>query len=93
MLLGLLFLSFGAPALANGQTTHSWISVHALAHLPPGDLHDLLTREDLAPYLLNGTMFPDGGYAVGDDYGERAHWEPFQSAYLELDSHKPRRAL
>ena len=83
MLLGLLFLSFAAPALANGQTTHSWISVHALAHLPPGDLHDLLTREDLAPYLLNGTMFPDGGYAVGDDYGERAHWEPFQAAYLE----------
>lgn len=71
-----------APAYANGQTTHSWISVHALAHLPPGELRELLTREDLEPYLLNGTMFPDGGYAVGDDYGERAHWEPFQSAYL-----------
>lgn len=81
MLLGLL-VSISATALANGQTTHSWISVHALAHLPPGELHDLLTREDLEPYLLNGTMFPDGGYAVGDDYGERAHWEPFQSAYL-----------
>jgi hypothetical protein len=27
-------------------------------------------------------MFPDGGYAVGDDYGEMAHWEPFQDRYL-----------
>ncbi|MCK6522309.1 zinc dependent phospholipase C family protein [Myxococcota bacterium] len=82
MLFGLLLVSLSAPASANGQTTHSWISMHALDHLPPGELRDLLTREDLEPYLLNGTMFPDGGYAVGDDYGERAHWEPFQSAYL-----------
>ena len=28
-------------------------------------------------------MFPDGGYAVNDDYGEISHWEPFQQAYLE----------
>ncbi|MBT3220692.1 MAG: hypothetical protein HN348_16520, partial [Proteobacteria bacterium] len=32
--------------------------------------------------LLNGANFPDGGYAIGDGYGEIAHWEPFQSAYL-----------
>ena len=28
-------------------------------------------------------MFPDVGYAVGDNYGEIAHWESFQAAYLE----------
>ena len=44
MLTGLLLLALGAPAWANGQTTHSWISVHALAHLPPGELRDLLSR-------------------------------------------------
>ena len=30
--------------------------------------------------LRNGTMFPDGGYAVGD-LQELAHWEQFQDAY------------
>jgi len=28
-------------------------------------------------------MFPDGGYVLGDDYGEIAHWEPFVMAYAE----------
>jgi MYXO-CTERM domain-containing protein len=26
-------------------------------------------------------MFPDGGYVIEDDYGEMAHWAPFQNAY------------
>jgi len=69
-------------ALANGQTTHLWITEHALDLLPDGDLGDLLRRSELRDPLLNGTMFPDGGYAIGDDYGELAHWEPFQQAYL-----------
>ncbi|HND30580.1 MAG TPA: Ig-like domain-containing protein [Myxococcota bacterium] len=80
-MLSLLLL---APlALANGQTSHAWISVHALEHLPPGELRDFLRREDLQPMLINGTMFPDGGYPQDDDYGEMAHWEPFQSRYRD----------
>ena len=70
-------------ALANGQSTHLWITEHALTHLPEGELKGLLTRADLRPMLDNGTMFPDGGYAIFDDYGEIAHWEDFQDDYLE----------
>ena len=79
----MLLLALVAPALANGQTSHLWITETALERLPEGDLRDLLTREDLRPWLRNGTMFPDGGYAVDDDYGEMAHWEPFQDSYLD----------
>lgn len=70
-------------ARANGQTSHLWISDTALDHLPEGELRALLTRDDLQVMLRNGSMFPDGGYAVGDGYGEIAHWEPLQTAYLE----------
>jgi len=82
----LLLLAALAPptaARANGQISHLWISETARDDLPDGDLRDLLLREDLQLMLLNGSMFPDGGYAVGDGYGELAHWEPFQSLYLE----------
>ncbi|MFN7144279.1 MAG: Ig-like domain-containing protein [Myxococcota bacterium] len=70
-------------ALANGQTSHQWISLLAVDALPPGELRDFVSREDVRDALLNGTMFPDGGYAVGDDYGEMAHWEPTQDLYLD----------
>lgn len=79
-LLPLLALS---PALANGLTSHQWITLQAVERLPVGELRDLLESEDGRPALLNGALFPDGGYAVGDGYGEMAHWEPFQMAYLE----------
>ena len=83
LLCALLPLLSSIPsAAANGQTTHSHISLHALEHLPPGELRDLLTREDLREALLNGTMFPDGGYPQSDGYGEMAHWEPFQDRYM-----------
>ncbi|MCB9761145.1 MAG: Ig-like domain-containing protein [Alphaproteobacteria bacterium] len=86
-----LLLALAPVALANGQTTHAWITAHALAHLPEGELRDLLTDEALQPMLYNGAMFPDGGYAVDDDYGELAHWEPFQTAYRDwiLEHHPP----
>jgi len=70
-------------ALANGQTTHVWITLQAIERLEPGPVLDLLGRSDMRDPLVNGAMFPDGGYAVGDDYGEAAHWEPFQQAYLQ----------
>ncbi|MEC8378700.1 MAG: Ig-like domain-containing protein [Myxococcota bacterium] len=68
---------------ANGLTTHCWISAHAISLLPDGELKSLLTDPNLELYWRNGTMFPDGGYPQGDNYGEMAHWEPFQMAYLE----------
>lgn len=78
-----LLLALPSPALANGQSTHIWISVEALARLPDGPVRDLLSQPDLRSPLVNGTMFPDWGYASGDrDHGEASHWEPFQTAYL-----------
>ncbi len=69
-------------ALANGQTSHVWITVEAVPYVQDPDLAELVTRDDLRTALISGAMFPDGGYAVGDPYGEDAHWEPFQRAYL-----------
>ena len=62
-------------ALGNGQTTHVWITRHGLEHLPDGELKQLLI--DNERQLLNGTMFPDGGYAFSPQhpYAETAHWE------------------
>lgn len=71
-----------APAAANGQSAHIWITREAVELLPEGELRSLLEREDLQSALVGGTQFPDGGYAVGHGYGELAHWEPFQDAYL-----------
>ncbi len=73
----------GSEALANGQSTHVWISEHAKEHLPEGDLRNLVTDPAVQQALINGTMFPDGGYAIGDDYGEMAHWEPLQNDYRD----------
>jgi hypothetical protein len=82
MWLGLFLWAFLSPALANGQHSHLWITQHALSHLPDGPLKDTLEDPEHLHKLLNGSMFPDGGYAVGDPYGEEAHWEPLQQAYL-----------
>ncbi|MEE2829135.1 MAG: zinc dependent phospholipase C family protein, partial [Myxococcota bacterium] len=81
-LVGLLLLAFPGSAAANGQSTHVWITEQALQHLDEGELATLLRDPANRDPLLNGTMFPDGGYAVVDPYGELAHWEPFQQAYL-----------
>jgi len=70
-------------ALGNGQTTHVWITRHALEHLPQGELKQVLV--DNERQLLNGSMFPDGGYAFSPHhpYAETAHWEPFQDLYRD----------
>jgi MYXO-CTERM domain-containing protein len=70
-------------ALANGQTTHMWISHEAVEQLPEGALRDLLEVPEHMAALENGTMFPDGGYAVDHPYGETAHWEPFQDLFRD----------
>jgi hypothetical protein len=78
----LLALALSGPIHANGQVSHLWVSQTAIELLPPGDLKDLLSDPAHEDMWRNGSMFPDGGYAVGDGYGETAHWEPFHSAYL-----------
>lgn len=70
-------------SLANGLTTHLWVSEQALLALPEGELRTLLSSEAGHLGLVNGTVFPDGGYAAGSPYGEAAHWEPFQNRYRE----------
>ncbi len=82
LLLLIAALLLPTSAWACGQTTHVWISLEALQELPDGELRELLTDPANRDALVNGTMFPDGGYAVGDDYGEMAHWEPMQQALL-----------
>ncbi len=66
------------PAYANGNHTHIGISLMAIDLLPEGDLKALVSDPALRPMLINGTIFPDGGYAVSHPYGETAHWEPYQ---------------
>ncbi len=79
LLLALLLLP--SAAWACGQTTHVWVSLAALDELPTGALATILRDPANRDALVTGTMFPDGGYAVGDGYGEAAHWEPFQQAF------------
>lgn len=89
-----LGLGLSPVAAACGQTTHVWTSLHALEHLPADHpLTELITRPELLPILVNGTMFPDGGYSpvTQHAYGETSHWEPFQGVYLDwiLANHPP----
>lgn len=72
-------------AQACGQSTHIWIGLEAVDLLPAEHpLHALLSTPQAREAMVNGAMFPDGGYSplTQDPYGETAHWEPFQSAYL-----------
>jgi hypothetical protein len=80
-----------ATALANGQSTHIWITREAVVDLPAGELQDFLADPAVERALIAGAMFPDGGYAVDHPYGEAAHWEPFHDVYLAwiLDNYDP----
>ena len=88
----ILSLMLSIPlASANGQSSHLWISEQAIQRLPEGPLKEILSDEQFQRQWRNGTMFPDGGYAVNDAYGEMAHWEPFQRVYLNWirDTYSP----
>lgn len=77
-------------ARANGVNTHTWISFHAIEHLPDGELKRLLSDPALAPMIVNGSIFPDGGYAVDSPFGETAHWGPFHGQFLRwMQDHLP----
>ena len=88
-LLGLALLStltLATPQLvwSCGNHTHIGVTLHAIEHLPAGALKTLVAKPELRQMLVNGTIFPDGGYASGHDYGETAHWEPYQRALAEV---------
>lgn len=70
------------PAWASGGHTHEYVSLRAVDDLPDGALRSLVSDPALQPMLMNGSVFPDGGYATGNGYGETAHWEPFQRPLL-----------
>jgi hypothetical protein len=82
---------FPAGARANGNNTHVWISHRAVELLPEGRLRALISRPELRRQLDNGTIFPDGGYAVeARDFAEQAHFEPFIERYLAwIRAHHP----
>jgi hypothetical protein len=70
------------PAAANGNHAHEAVTLRAIELLPSGPLQDLVRDPAVREALLNGSIFPDGGYAISHPYGETAHWEPFQRAML-----------
>ena len=74
-------LALASPAHANGQTTHVWITRHAIEHLEDGPLKSLVSDPANEAALVHGAMFPDGGYPLGHAYAEDAHWEGFQGDY------------
>lgn len=84
----LVLASLASPRIASacGQSTHVHIGIHTVSHLPEGsDLRAILEDPARFDWLVNGAMFPDGGYSplTQDDYGEIAHWEPFQHVYMQ----------
>ncbi len=78
----IIVLLRAAPALACGNVTHAWISLAARDALPDGPLKAALSTPEGEEGLRNGTMFPDGGYALDDRYGEMAHWPPMHDALM-----------
>jgi len=78
-----LVCALAASARANGNDSHLWITKTARSQLPDGTLKRLLSDPAHERALWNGSIFPDGGYVVGNDYGEMAHWEPFVEAYVQ----------
>lgn len=78
----LLLLAVPRPAAANGVNTHTWVSFDAIDKLPDGELKRLLSDPELRDEIINGSIFPDGGYAAMHPFGETSHWEPFISAYI-----------
>lgn len=73
-----------AQVLANGSQTHAGINLRAVDHLPEGPLKQMLAAPGHLQMLINGSAFPDGGYAIGHPYGEQVHWEPVQRVAFEL---------
>lgn len=67
-------------AAAHGINGHVHVTGWAIEALPPGPLKALLADPIVRDTALIAAAFPDSGYAIGDGYGELAHWEPFVDA-------------
>lgn len=83
---GLATFAICGRASANGQASHVWISKQALTELPQGELSTFLEDPALTLMVLNGSMYPDGGYGPVEhpnahEAAESSHWEPYQDAY------------
>lgn len=86
-----------APAAANGNVSHQWVTHAAIEATPAGgSLHALVSDPTLVTMLDTGTMYPDWGYTPGAtaeerEAGEASHWEPVQDAYRQwiLASYAP----
>lgn len=86
-----------APAAANGNVSHQWVTHAAIEATPAGgSLHALVSDPALVTMLDTGTMYPDWGYTPGAtaeerEAGEASHWEPVQDAYRQwiLASYAP----
>lgn len=78
----LLALCAAPAALAHGINGHVHVTGWAIEALPPGELADFFAEPEVRDAALIGAAFPDSGYAIGDPYGELAHWEPYVGAHL-----------
>ncbi len=80
----LLFVLASVSSLqAHGINGHIHVTAWAIDELDDPELVELFSN----PMVLNaahfGASFPDSGYAVGNHYGELAHWEPFIEAFIQ----------
>jgi uncharacterized protein (TIGR03382 family) len=79
-----LGLLLGATsAQAHGIGGHVHVTGWAIEHLTASPLAAFLAEPATKNAALIGAGFPDSGYAVGDGYGEMAHWEPFVEAHIQ----------
>jgi len=83
-------LSPASPAAAAGIRTHVQMCVEALTQqLAPEKIpgiSDLFADQEARRAFYHGCMFPDWGFAVQGmkDAAEDAHWDKFQTRYLEI---------
>lgn len=82
LLAPLAALALAGPAAAHGINGHVHVTGWAIERLPEGELAELFADPEVFEAALFGASFPDSGYAIGDPYGEMAHWPPFLEACL-----------
>jgi hypothetical protein len=70
-------------ASAHGIQGHVHVTGWAIETLPEGELKTFFADPAVKNAALVGAFFPDSGYAIGDGYGEIAHWEPFVDAHID----------
>lgn len=77
-----LVAATASTASAHGVNGHVHATGWAIEELPPGELRDFFADPVMRDTAQIAAGFPDSGYAIGDPYGEMAHWEPFVTAYV-----------